>query len=69
MVDLEILEKTGIGEANGNSKIDSGKAWQVRWRIALGHKQRDIAKDFGISQTQVWRIKTGQQWCSTIEES
>lgn len=54
--------KTGIGEANGNSKLTEVLVQEVRRRLADGEKQRDIAKIVGISQTQIWRVKTGLAW-------
>ena len=54
--------KTGIGEANGNSKLTANVVQEIKHRLAGGEKQRDIAKSVGISQTQVWRVKTGLAW-------
>lgn len=42
-----------------NQKLDHDTVQRIR--DAAG-KQRDIAKEFGISQAQVSKIKTGKQW-------
>ena len=47
-------------ERNGNSKLCSLDAWLIR---ELPHiNARDIAEWFGISRTQVYRIRNGEYW-------
>jgi hypothetical protein len=48
-----------FGVINGRSKLTVEQVREIRQ--AEG-KQRDIAKRYGISPAQVWRIKTGTHW-------
>ncbi len=65
------------GEANGSkAKPDSlkrgtdvptallnpEKVRLIRALLTSGLKQRDIAANVGISQTQIWRVKVGLSW-------
>lgn len=53
-----------FGERHGLSKITSECAERIKdiWRVG-GHSQSEIARYFGISQTQVSRIVNKQRWC------
>ena len=48
-----------IGEAHAQAKL---RADQVQEIFAASGKQREIAKRYGITQSQVWRIKRGRCW-------
>lgn len=46
----------------GIAKLDEAKVKQIKQRILDGEKQGRIAKDYGISQCCVSRIKRGYEW-------
>ena len=50
------------GEGHKSSKLSDEHVRVVRLRLAEGVKQRTIATEVGISQTQIWRIKAGLSW-------
>lgn len=50
------------GEANSNATLTELQAIQLRARAIAGENQRKLAKEFGISQAQVSRIKRGRRW-------
>ena len=45
-------------------KISFQDAREIKRRIATGGRQRDIAKDFGISKSSIGDIKAGRTWSS-----
>lgn len=47
------------GEAHYRAKLTSAQVAEVRRRLLAGEHQRVIAKEFGVSQSTAWRIKTG----------
>lgn len=50
------------GEKNGRAKLTAEQAERIRADI---RGKRTIAKEFGVSQAQVQRIRLGQQWGGT----
>jgi len=50
------------GQIHGMSKISEGQAAEVWSRAWSGELQKDIASEFGISQSQVSRIKNCKGW-------
>lgn len=46
-------------------RLDAEAVLKIRERIAAGIKQRDIAKEFGISQPTVSAINVGKLWRTT----
>lgn len=54
--------KDAKGESNGNSRLTGQKVREIRARLDAGVSQRKIAKEFGISQGLVWKIKVGATW-------
>lgn len=55
-------ERLNRGTDVSTAKLDENKVRAVRVMLSQGMFQRDIAKIIGISQTQIWRIKTGLSW-------
>lgn len=47
------------GENNARCKLTDDQVDEIRVRISLGHKYKDIAKDFGVSQGHIGFIKLG----------
>lgn len=52
-------KKINLGESGGMAKINSDQVFEI---INSKETQRNIALKFGISQTQVSRIKNKQRW-------
>jgi hypothetical protein len=48
------------GQNNGNSKLTEE---DVRWIKHLGGSHAKIAKCFGVTETAIQKIKSGQTWC------
>ncbi len=68
MRDRDAKGRGGVtkGAKNHNSKLNPEKAFEIRWHAAVGHKQRDLAKTYGVTQrtiAQVIHNKTWQQEC------
>lgn len=54
------------GVNNPRSKLNDEKAFEIRWLAASGHKQRDLAKQYGVSQRTIACVihhKTYQMEC------
>lgn len=43
-------------------KLDREQIPEIRRRLALGHRQKDIAADFGVTFQAISKIKTGTRW-------
>jgi hypothetical protein len=50
------------GTKNGRSKLTTQQIEIIRGRASAGEKLARIARDFGVSDTQVRRIHLGHQW-------
>jgi len=51
------------GERNGGAKISQIMASDIKDLYENGnHTHRGLAKDFGISKTQIGRIVRGESW-------
>ena len=51
------------GERNPSSKLCASDVQDIRRRASLGETQRQIAVDFGVSQSTVSDIVCGRTWC------
>lgn len=50
------------GEKNGASKLTEKEVIEIRRLIKSGRTQKAVAKQFGVSQSQVSNISTGRGW-------
>lgn len=51
------------GEANGNARLTAAQVLEIRNRAATGEeRQRDIAKDYGVTQCLVGKIHRREMW-------
>ena len=50
------------GTRNGAAKLEPAQVYEVRRRIAAGHRQKDVALAVGISQALVSLINTRKVW-------
>lgn len=55
-----------IGESNPNSKLRDLDVKYIRGLSALGHSQRAIAREFGVSHTVVGDILRGKIWTHVV---
>ena len=50
------------GDDHPRRKLSSGQVAEIRSRRAAGESSRSLASTFGVTQSYVWRIITGQTW-------
>lgn len=51
-----------IGEKHGMSRLDEEKVIEIKALLAAGHYQAELAKKYGVSQSQISMIKNGKRW-------
>lgn len=54
---------TRIGNNHHGAKLKDADIPVIRDRLANGHTQRSIAKDYGVTQSSIGDIKVGVTWC------
>lgn len=59
MQDAKKKHRTAFGERHGRAKLTESQAKAIK--VASGY-QKDIAKQFGVSQVTVHEIKVGRKW-------
>lgn len=57
-----INAKKAHGEAHGQSKLKLQQVNEIRELIKSGRTIRSVANQYGISHSQVFRIKAGREW-------
>ena len=64
-LDSVVKRRHAFGSRHGRAKIDEAQAEAIKqaWK-AGGASQKQIAQQFGISQTQVSRIVNNQRWAA-----
>jgi hypothetical protein len=50
------------GEKQAMSKLKNADIIVIRDRLALGHSQKAIARDFNVNKSTITKIKTGKNW-------
>lgn len=50
------------GSANNSAIINEQDVIQIRHRLSIGHRNCDIATDFGVSRQLITNIKKGRAW-------
>lgn len=50
------------GESNPNARLTEADIRTIRERIAAGHVQRAIARDYGVDPTLITMIRNGKRW-------
>jgi len=50
------------GSRHGVAKLKESDIPTIRKRLAYGDLQWDIARDYGVTQTAIWSVKTGKTW-------
>jgi DNA-binding XRE family transcriptional regulator len=60
MQDAKQKARNAYGERHGRSVLTEEMVKRIKQ--SMGRTQKEIGKDFGVSQTTVWEIKTGRKW-------
>ncbi len=50
------------GVSNPSAKLNPEKAFEIRWYSAMGRKQSDISKNYGVSSALIGRIIRCEIW-------
>lgn len=50
------------GSRNGAAKLAEPDITEIRRRLGVGHRHRDIAADFGVSRSRITMIANGHGW-------
>lgn len=53
---------TIYGEKNHLAKLTENAVREIRVLARMGQKQRDIAKKYGVAQSQIWSVLSGKTW-------
>jgi hypothetical protein len=60
--DRDAHGRTARGSQNGASKLDKASVITIKSLLAYGLSQRAIAREFGVHQTSIHRIASGEAW-------
>jgi len=50
------------GSAQGGAKLHESDIKVIRKFLDAGRSQTSIAKEFGVTQSTIWKIKDGRKW-------
>lgn len=50
------------GERHGLSKLKDLQVLEIKTKLKAGRSQRSLAKEYGVSQSAIYDIKTGKRW-------
>jgi len=50
------------GERNNAAKLNGSHIEEIRLRISMGHRNTDIARDYGVSHSLISRIRRNKSW-------
>jgi hypothetical protein len=56
------VNEAGVGSQRANAKLDEDKVREIRRRRAEGEKAKDLAKEFGVSNTVIHFVVTRKSW-------
>lgn len=56
------METAKAGEKYGMSKLVESQVLAIKLRLNGGESQRSIARDLGVVQSAIWKIKNGITW-------
>lgn len=57
------------GERNGNTRLTKSDVDEIRQRLSVGLRQKDIAAAFGVHPDTIHNIKHGKTWGHTLCKS
>ena len=50
------------GERSHLAKLSESQAQEIKRRLKAGESQAGLAREFGLTEPAVWRLKTGRTW-------
>lgn len=62
---LETRKKLALvqqGEKGFWAKITENQAYEILYRLSKGERQADLAREYGMSDSGIYRLKTGKSW-------
>jgi hypothetical protein len=59
---LTVTRRTTRGERSANARLTNEAVAQIKQRLAAGQSQYSLAREFGVSQRTILRIKQGISW-------
>ena len=59
MADMVMKERQAHGEKNGHAKLTASEVVEIR---ASSDLQRELAAQYGVTQSMISQIKTGSNW-------
>jgi hypothetical protein len=59
-------ERAARGENSGQAKLTGDGVLEIMRRLAIGDRQADIARDFGVTRTTIFRFAHGRGGWKTI---
>jgi hypothetical protein len=62
MADRAARDRTARGERHGQHKLSADAVREIRGRVASGEKQSDLAHEFGVYFSTVWKVVHGETW-------
>ena len=62
MAHAAALGRMEKGSDRHNAKLKESDIPKIKSRLALGHSQRKIAKDYSVHQRVIWLIANGKSW-------
>lgn len=54
--------RSSFGERNGIARLTNVQVREIRSRRDAGERACDLAQEFGVERSAVWRIMTGRNW-------
>lgn len=61
------LHDPPTGSRNGMAKLVERDISTIRERLARGHSQASIARDYGVTRKTIWNIHWGKTWATRLE--
>lgn len=62
VADMMSRQRQARGSRNGHAKLTEQQVAQIRERATQGDRRRQLADEFGVSETTIHRIVTRQGW-------
>jgi hypothetical protein len=58
----EVNSRRSRGEGNPKAKLTEAKVAEIKWLLADGARNKDLAASYGVSLNTIHRIKSGESW-------
>lgn len=60
-------EDRNVGENNPQARLTEGTVREIDLRLQRGERQVDLAREFGVDQSRISRIKTRTDWAHILD--